>query len=688
MKNYVLIDPINKEYSGITSYSYVAYKLLKNICNTYLISRDNDETLYNFRQRIKNIIENNFSYCDTIIECPDTYNVLFYINKNYNIHVRLHGMKHIFDEINNNNIDINNYLNDLYQIQNCSYVSAPSNIIKSKTEKYISIKDVKVYPNPIPDYNFDINNKDIDILYIGRAQKNKGIDFLEPILSNFLDKKICLYGKEITNIKLKNKNINRIMHDPKEKNEILRRAKSIIIPSYIESFSQVAAEGISHGCQIITWDTVGISEYPGSMIQCINFGQIDKFIEAVKKSLSATPPAYEFEKYIVQNNEIYISEIRKIKSQRFFYNRPATTDIVFDIQKENTGMFKKKLKKLLRDPKQFWIDSKVNKNIISLFHNDKIKTNNTTSNIVCNDNCSNYIEQNTINFFSRIEKNQTINNHIGVNTHIKNGNINITQKPRNTIIFVNIQQCNNEFKIIEAIKKDCSSLNFTKNYFFEYLYKDSIAIDDEDIRNIINTFDKSFRDAISKFDIAIFIDPSTKIFSIFRAFFPDLKVIVILTDEYRYFDNILPTQIDTIIIHEKICTKINLSTFRRYFIYNSYKELCNYLDIYTNEISPRHHNMLLKIFGDVDFDTKYIDINTENINCIITINKCCTQHNIYFITWDEYIKYISQNIKSIMVAENVFFNYKELLLSSIKNNDWYTFLSLASYDGVRFEIYA
>lgn len=673
MQNYVLIDPIAREYSGITAYSNIAYGILKNIYNTHLISKYSNESMYNFRHRVKNTIENNFPHENTIIECPDTYHSLFNIKKEYIIHVRLHGMKHIFDEINGNNVDVINYLNDLHQIQNCTYVSAPSHIIKSKTEEYIHIDALEIYPNPIHELGSNVDDKDIDILYIGRMQKNKGINFLNPILSFFQDKKIYIYSKEINDLKLKYNNINKIMHDTKRKNELLRRAKTIIIPSYIESFSQIAAEGICNGCQIITWDTVGISEYEGSMIHCIRFGQIERFVEAINNSLLETISEDVFKKYIRQNNNMYTSKIKEMKFQRLFYIRPITTNIVFNAQKEDKDMFKKKFKKLLRDPKQFWTDSKINKMIKSTFYDNIIKDN----------NC---ITQNNINKMSTIEKDKIVNNHIGMNKQIKIRRIGVNKNSRNTIIFRNIK-CDYESEIINTIKEKCSSINFTKRYLFEYIYKDSIKCNDEDIRDIINTFDKDFKDVISKFGIAIFIDPNTQIFSILRGFFQDLKIIVILTKEYSEYDTILHEQIDVLILHEESYNTINVYTLRRYFIYRNYDELCNFLDIYTNEVSQKHHDMLLKIFGDVDFDTKYMNTNTSNINCVIRLDANCVENNLYFLSWDEYIKYISKNIKSILVAESVFFNYKELIINSIDNNNWYTFLSLASHDGVRFEIH-
>lgn len=682
MRNYVLIDPIAREYSGITAYSNIAYGILKNIYNTHLISKDSNESMHNFRIRVKNTIENNFSYENTIIECPDTYHSLFNIKKEYIIHVRLHGMKHIFDEINGNNVDVINYLNDLHQIQNCAYISAPSHIIQSKTEEYIHIDPVEVYPNPIHEFCSHTEDKDIDILYIGRMQKNKGIDFLNTILSFFQDKKIYIYSKEIHYLNLKGNNITKVMHDLKTKNELLRRAKTVIIPSCFESFSQIAAEGIYNGCQIITWDTVGISEYEGSMIHSVRFGNMEKFVEAIEQSLSETVPEDAFKKYIKQNNNIYTSKIKEMNFQRLFCIRPITSSTVVNSKKENRNMFKRKLRKLIHNPEQFWADSKMNKFIKSICH-DNIPTSDTNISDIANDT---YLSENNINRISTIQKDKIVNNAIGINEHIKISNININKNSKNTIIFRDIK-CNYASEIINSIKEKCSSINFKKRYLFEYIYEDSIKCNDKDIRAIINSFDKNFNDTISKFGIAIFINPNTQLFSILRSYFQDLKIMVILTKEYSEYDTLLPEQIDVLALHEEMHDKIDIYTLRRYFIYKNHDELCNFLDIYTKESAPKHHDMLLKILGDVDFDTKYMNINTSNINCIIRLDKRCTEKNLCFLSWDEYIKYISKNIKSILVAESVFFNYKELIINSIDNNNWYTFLSLASYDGVRFEIH-
>ena len=421
------------------------------------------------------------------------------------------------------------------------------------------------------------------------------------------------------------------------------------------------------------------------MIYRVKFGHIDEFVETVKKSISEIVPTNEFIEYINENNKIYISSIKDIKFQRLFYSRPAVSNMAFNIKKERRIMFKKKIKKLFRDPKQFLKDSKLNKRIISVFHCNEIKEIGVKDDNLIIENT--FTNLNTLNLYSKIQKDQIINNHIGVNKFIKSKNINIKTRDRNTIIFIN-ENNKKEYTFVNTIIKNCHSINFSNGYYFEYIYKDSIEIDAEDIRDIIKTFTLNFKDTISQFKIAIFIDPNTKIFSIIKSIFPDLKIIVILTHTYKYIESISNKFIDMLFVHYQIQNTIDLPKFRRYFIYKNEYELCNLLDLYTNEISQKHHNMLLKIFGDIEFDTKYENMNTENINCIIVLNSDLIKNKNYFFTWDEYIKYVSQNIKSVMVSEKIFFDYKELLLNSINNNDWYIFLLLSSYDGVRFEVYA
>lgn len=677
MKNYIFIDPVNREYAGITSYTKIASKLLCNEYTTYIISKKQNENIKKFSERVKYTIEQNFSWHNTIIEAPDTYHPTFYIKNKYYTHIRLHGMKHIFDIINKNKIDIKNYLCDLYQIQNCNYLSSPSNIIKTETEKYIYTQNVNIYPNPIHRLSIDsLNNKDIDILYIGRMQKNKGKYYLEQIFSDFTNYKIYLYSKDARNIDLKNKNIVIVNCN---KYALLKRAKVVIVPSYIESFSQVAGEGISNGCQIVTWNSIGITEYSGSMIHSIDFGNIDKFIESIHNSLSNNLSLDDYNRYIEHNNSIYLSWIKKIKLERVFYCRPATFRIFDNTNGEVCTMLKKKMKKLVRDPKRFYVDSKVYKIIYAIINRKKHinddKINEAPKTI-----------KNNLNIYSKIDNKNIINNHIGVNNFIKCKDIKIDKSSRNTIIF--IEEYYNINNIVNIMKEKCKSINFNDRYFYEYIYKDSVNINDDDIRNIIRTFDKSFIETISKFNILLFINPKTKIYSLLRSYFPSTKILIILTNEFKNFEIISPKQIDALILQKNLRNKLEFSNLRRYFLFDDEVELCKALDVYTNETSTKHHNMLLKIYGDVPFDPKYMDMNTDIINCIIYINGDCAMNNISFPTWSDYIKYISNNIESIMVTENIFFQYKELILSSIKNHNWQNFLLLATYDGVRFVIYA
>ena len=145
------------------------------------------------------------------------------------------------------------------------------------------------------------------VLFVGRLEKNKGINVLEKI-----NEKIDLKVVSVSKIKLKRKNVVyfRDISDKKLYN-IYKSSLITIIPSDYESFSFVQLESMLNGTPIITSINVKINEnLKNDYIKLLDFkncdinSEIETFINFIKKDRN-------FEKSLILSAENLIRESRE-----------------------------------------------------------------------------------------------------------------------------------------------------------------------------------------------------------------------------------------------------------------------------------------------------------------------------------------------------------------------------------------
>lgn len=95
-------------------------------------------------------------------------------------------------------------------------------------------------------------DREIDFLYLGRLEYQKGADLLTDI-ADLLPSKLNIVGSG--RIPLSSPNL--IMHGSKSLNEVyefLSKTKILVMPSRFEGFGLVILEAIAHGCKVVCFD--------------------------------------------------------------------------------------------------------------------------------------------------------------------------------------------------------------------------------------------------------------------------------------------------------------------------------------------------------------------------------------------------------------------------------------------------
>ena len=153
----------------------------------------------------------------------------------------------------------------------------------------------------------DSSKKRSGVLFVGRLEKNKGINVLEKI-----DEKICLKVVSVSDVKLKRKNVEYFKNIDDEKlNDIYRNSLITIIPSNYESFSFVQLESMLQGTPILSSENVKINEnFKNDYIKLLDFENCDinkellDFINFIKNH-------NEFEKSLTLSAEILIKDSKE-----------------------------------------------------------------------------------------------------------------------------------------------------------------------------------------------------------------------------------------------------------------------------------------------------------------------------------------------------------------------------------------
>ncbi|KJG11073.1 hypothetical protein UA38_09775 [Photobacterium kishitanii] len=147
---------------------------------------------------------------------------------------------------------------------------AQCNDMKKDMVNYLSVPESKitVIYNPVSTSVYKKENieKDIDVLFVGRISKQKGLPYLVSVIDGIVSKKqakVCIVGKgvledeldkELSNLEKKhNIEILRV-RSTDDVNGYYNRSKSTILTSLYEGYPNVLAESLTAGTPVVSFD--------------------------------------------------------------------------------------------------------------------------------------------------------------------------------------------------------------------------------------------------------------------------------------------------------------------------------------------------------------------------------------------------------------------------------------------------
>ncbi|MEH6547835.1 MAG: hypothetical protein V7701_15470, partial [Sneathiella sp.] len=239
---YMLVDPIGKTDSGITTYVHFAEKfLLKQGLSVLVKTRNPKESMTSFRKRIAAAA----NACTSegrklVIEAPETGASTLSVNSDRTkLHVRLHCSKNLGLIVQGQQALSESLGLEQQELTRANMISAPSQSAFSASRKIFQLPErISIYPNPAPDIEASNSNKQKAtktrpyVLFVGRWHRLKGNLFLMEFAEKLpeIDFKAVTTSPYLSKSKLP---ANLIVLDGARwnKKEVYENASLVVIPS-------------------------------------------------------------------------------------------------------------------------------------------------------------------------------------------------------------------------------------------------------------------------------------------------------------------------------------------------------------------------------------------------------------------------------------------------------------------------
>lgn len=351
---YYLVSPFSGKNNGITNYVNSACELLtRNGVDAIVINNNESLKPVDLEKKIIDIVGNS----PAVVELPDAWGLFHDTQTLFSKHVRLHAPSVLLQRINNTVPNIERFKRESKSIKSAKFISSPS--IENIKAYDLDVPSAVSFPNPIPFSYQAHSEKNIDVIFIGRADNVKGIDLFSKILSHLpAHLNILIVGvrpeefQQYKSSSIKcNLNILGWINN-EEKVEYLKRSKVCAITSRFESYSLVAAEAISCNCHVISWNVGGFSEcYPDNLLTLINYEDIVSYAATILDKISAPlSNPDEIIKFIDNNNKKYIESVRCIISGKAYNNSLNFNNYEFSPSDENiANVYEHAVQNYLRD---------------------------------------------------------------------------------------------------------------------------------------------------------------------------------------------------------------------------------------------------------------------------------------------------------------------------------------------------
>ncbi len=655
-RKYVIVDPFGSPYKGVTSYTKVSLKLLKELdqITPFLIVKNIDEKIECFRKRVARYVEENQREIITL-EAPETLAATKFVDKNINIHIRLHFSKVIGSFLEGKPVDLKAKQLEQDEISKARFLSSPSIIGRDLSKKFFDFNHCRVFPNPIDKKDIKYNKFLFDIVFIGRWQEFKGIHFFLKLAERNRLLRFALVtdksepsrgGADLP------RNIKVFRGDVGE--TVLRQSKICFVPSLFETFSSVGGEAIALGAKLVTWKQCGIGEYfDNHFIKLAEPWDIKSAEACIHTALNeGEADKAEIIRNIHNINDLYLKGIRGIlngEMQNIAQEIKPRIDVnqfllSVERMKGYSMSFKKsslrrKFRKLVHHPVKFFLDM-IRK------RTGKIAVSKQES----------YQKQDK-------SKKETLDNGGDFFQVYPNGKICFSEPSSNFSSYrTGFLFPDQKFKsghyneLLEKIYlfDDFSPLKKDKLLIgvFPEILNDCSTLD------IINNIDCINKLKLSLYkNIFVFDNQSCSLSEAIRYSNPFLNVVYV----NKYNSNIIDVdklkKFDCIIIKNDNFYKNEDIYLRKIYYYSDIYELSINIRRYVQESINKYPDLLIPVFGELKFYDEIMNFDVNRYDGLIILYKHMFGNFEYF---EDYIRSLSKNIKNLYLKESVYLKYKTL----------------------------
>lgn len=298
MRTYLMINPFPATAShGIHNY-YLQLRSLLDSWNieTDYIYNENSLSTNDFREFVKEYVETHYGVGDVLIEAPEVKAATLLLGNEYDVHIRLHTPGYVAQKYDGAKINEVLMKEELLVLHESKYVSSPSYGLLEEIKNNINRKDISVFKNPIDISKFrqyQNIDKEYDLIFMGRFQKLKGVEYINDILSKLpASYKVILLGHNatkfrLTNVKCQVKCIDNIAGE--ERFEYVAKSKVLMQLSNFENCSMVVLEAFACGTVVCAWNVGGNSElgFP-EILKIFRKGDCQSMAEGIVKVVNAS----------------------------------------------------------------------------------------------------------------------------------------------------------------------------------------------------------------------------------------------------------------------------------------------------------------------------------------------------------------------------------------------------------------
>lgn len=287
---YVLVDPFNREDSGVTTYVKLAAEQLTELgLKVEIIQISSQETIDAFRVRVKAEIM-GFKKNIVCIEAPESLAATLLISEKYPIHIRLHCSRSLGAAVQGLPYSQSDVSNEQREISRAPYLSSPSWASYFASCALFKFNKVpSVYPNPAPKISAQEESvQNFDVTFVGRFQKLKGITYLAEIVSKLPSLSFAIVCPPTDSAILNGfKNVTFFDGRFMRKSEIYSLSKLVVVPSIFETASMVAIEALAYRCKVVLWQHLGVVEYfeGDSNLVSVPSGDVGSFVSKINGAL-------------------------------------------------------------------------------------------------------------------------------------------------------------------------------------------------------------------------------------------------------------------------------------------------------------------------------------------------------------------------------------------------------------------